>query len=331
MRRLAPSIAVLLVGLHMVSAAAGADLGLITGGAGGTYYQFGQDLKRLVKPAAIELTVHPSKGSVDNIFAVSEQRGVQLGIVQSDVLAFVGEQQGDPALSRITERIRMVFPLYDEEVHVLARRDITSFEQLAGKRVAIGAEGSGTYLTARWLFKLAEVRPGEMLALDGAVALADLKAGRIDALVYVAAHPVGFLQHQIGATDGLALVPIIHASILDAYAAVEIPADVYDWQPTAVRTVAVKAVLVSSDPSGPDCETLGRFARQVAAGMDWLAQHGHPTWKRVDVDVPLPGWEQSECVRKHMAGQTTADESPAASAAERNPVADAIKDALDRR
>ena len=49
------------------------------------------------KPPAhgFNLTVHPSKGSVDNIFAVYQRPGVQMGIVQSDVLAFVSRVETD--------------------------------------------------------------------------------------------------------------------------------------------------------------------------------------------------------------------------------------------
>src|SRR2546426_12031973 len=80
------------------------DMGLITGGDKGTYYQFGLDLQKLVKPAGINLTVHPSKGSIENIYAVYQRPGVPMGIVQSDVLAFVSRVQSDPVLQRIARR-----------------------------------------------------------------------------------------------------------------------------------------------------------------------------------------------------------------------------------
>ncbi|MGH7360922.1 MAG: TAXI family TRAP transporter solute-binding subunit, partial [Candidatus Methylomirabilales bacterium] len=67
--------------------AAAADMGLITGGEKGTYYQFGLNLQKLVKQKEINLTVHNSKGSVENILAVYQRPGVQMGIVQADVLA----------------------------------------------------------------------------------------------------------------------------------------------------------------------------------------------------------------------------------------------------
>lgn len=143
------------------------DLGLITAGENGTYYQFGLDLKKLVKPRGINLDVYSSRGSVENIFAVHQQRPrVQMGIVQLDVLWFVAAQQSNPTVTQIARNTRMVFPLFDEEVHVVGRQQIGSFDELAGKRVAVGPEGSGTTLTARLLFKLAEVVPAEMVPID---------------------------------------------------------------------------------------------------------------------------------------------------------------------
>jgi uncharacterized protein len=157
-------VALALIMAFLIAGNAGAaeDLGLITGGEKGTYYQFGLDLQKLVKPAGFDLAVYPSKGSAENIFAVYQRPGVQMGIVQSDVLAFVARVESDPILKQIAKKTRMVFPLYNEEVHLLGRRDITTFDELAGKRVAIGREGSGTYLTARLLFKLSEVTPSQI-------------------------------------------------------------------------------------------------------------------------------------------------------------------------
>src|SRR6266403_2011219 len=215
------------------------DMGLITGGEKGTYYQFGLDLQKLVKPAGINLNVFPSKGSIENVYAVYQRPGVPMGIVQSDVLAFVSRVQTDQTLQRIAKKTRMVFPLYNEEIHLLGKKGIADFDDLAGRRVAIGRDGSGTYLTARLLFKLSEVAPAEMVPIDTGEALAELPAG------------------------------------------------VYPWQPTAINTAAVKAVLVSFDFRRRDCDNVGRFAQLMSRGLDSLQKNGHAKWKVVDLNYPL--------------------------------------------
>ena len=318
-------VAVLIVAAGTQSSAA--DLGLITGSDKGTYYQFGLNLQTLVKPQGVDLTVYPSKGSIETIHAVYQRPGVQMGIVQADVLAFVARVQSDPVLKRIASKTKMVFPLYNEEIHVLGRREIKDFDDLADKRVAVGREGSGTYLTSRLLFKVSEVAPKEMVPIDTDEALAELKAGRIDAMFYVAGYPVKLLTEKVSAEDGLALIPITNKSILEFYSGVEIPANTYTWQPAATRTAAVKAVLVSFDFRRKDCDTVGRFAQIVSSNTEWLMKNGHPKWKSVDLDAPLKGWEQYDCVAKYTR-KATRPSTAAAKAASSNPVLDAIKEML---
>lgn len=182
------ALGLLVIGFATTSAAA--ELGIITGGERGTYYQFGLNLRDLARNHGIAMNVYSSKGSVENIYAVYQRPTTQMGIVQADVLAFVGRLQANPVLKRIAKKTRMVFPLYNEEIHILARNELTEFDDLAERRVAIGREGSGTYLTARLLFNVSEVTPREMLPIDTDEALAELKAGRIDAMFYVAGYPV---------------------------------------------------------------------------------------------------------------------------------------------
>src|SRR5438874_5038690 len=232
---------VLSIGTAVPSSAV--DMGIVTGSEKGTYYQFGLNLKTLAKRHDINLSVATSTGSVENIFAVYQRPATQLGIVQSDVLAFVTRVGTDPALKRIASKIRMVFPLYNEEIHILARKSIADFDDLADKRVAVGREGSGTYLTARLMFKVAEVEPREMVNVDTDEALAELKAGRIDAMFYVAGAPVKLFAESVTGADDLTLVPVTNKRITEFYPAAEIAANTYRWQPKALSTVAVKAVL----------------------------------------------------------------------------------------
>ena len=310
------------------SARAANELGIITGGERGTYYQFGLNLQRLGKQAGVDLSVATSKGSIENVFAVYQKPNTQLGIVQSDVLAFVARVQSDPVLKRIAKKTKMVFPLYNEEIHVLGRKEITDFDDLTDRRVAIGREGSGTYLTSRLLFKVSDVAPKEMVLIDTDEALAALKAGRIDAMFYVAGYPVKLLSEGVTEADGLALIPITNKSITEFYTSAEIPAGTYPWQPQVLNTVAVKAVMISFDFRRKDCDIIGQFAQSISTNLSWLVKNGHPKWKSVDLDAPLKGWEQYDCVAKYMrkpGGPPAAVLKPANS----NPVMDAIKDLLN--
>jgi len=316
----------ILILLSVSTISFGIDLAIMTGSAKGTYYQFGLNLKELVKDRDIRLRVNNSTGSIENLYAVYQRPYTQMGIVQSDVLAFVSRLQSDPTLKRIASKTKMIFPLYNEEVHLLGRRELADFDDLAGKRVAIGKEGSGTYLTAKLLFEVSDVKPGEMVALGTDEALAQLKAGDIDAMFYVAGFPVKLFEGDVTEEDGLALIPITNKSIVEFYPIAEIPAKTYRWQQEAVDTVAVKAVLVSFNFRRANCEYVGKFAQILSENLDWLRENGHPKWRFVDLDYPLKGWEQYDCVKKYLVKKPEDTPKPTVDI---NPILKAVKDILD--
>jgi len=323
----------ILVGLCTNAAAIDvtAELALIAGGEGGTYYNVVQDLKKLASAGGINLTVYTSNGSMDNVVAVIQKPTIHLGIVQSDVLSLVNDVSARTPLRQLgNNSLRVVFPLHTEEVHVIGRRGLRDFVDLNDRRVAIGPEGSGMHLTARNLFNLAAVRPREILSVGIVEALNQLRTGRVDALVYVAGSPIALLRERIAAADGLVLLPVSDQRVLEAYDMVEIPGGTYPWQATPVKTVLVKAVLVTSHRDGGNCETIARFAQQIVNGMPWLRQHGHPKWNTVDLNYRLKGWEQYDCVSSYLARSRNDASMPAASPDDHNPIFEAIRDFLGR-
>lgn len=307
------------------------EMNLMTGREKGTYYQFGLNLQQLVKPKGIELGVQPSTGSIENLYAVYQRPNTQVGIVQSDVLAFVTRVQSNPLLVRIAQKTKLVFPLYNEEVHVVGKQGIADFDALQGKRVAVGEDGSGTYLTARLLLEVTQVKPAQVLTIGTDEALAKLKSGEIDAMFYVAGLPVKLFSDGISASDGLALIPVTNPKASEFYQQIAIPAGTYPWQPADVTSVAVKAVLVSYDFRGANCDSVGQFAKILYENLPWLRQNGHPKWKSVDLNYPLKGWEQYDCVRRHLARSPAAPAptAPAKPPAAINPVMDAVKQMLN--
>lgn len=221
----------------------------------------------------------------------------------------------------------MVFPLYNEEIHLVGRSGVKKFADLQGKRVAIGQEGSGTYLTVRLLFEISGIIPSEMVTIGTNDALSQLKTGQIDAMFYVAGYPVQLFINEINNSDDLALIPIQNEAIAEFYPQTVIPADTYAWQHEEVSTMAVKAVLVSFNFRGDHCENVGQVGRQIYEKLDWLQQHGHPKWNVVNLDASLKGWEQYDCVRNKLV-KRPAVSRPAAT--EINPVLEAIKDVLQQ-
>ncbi len=310
-----------------VSPAAAVKLGIVTGGPKGTYYQFGLNLQELMKQRGYDydLEVFNSTGSVENIYAVFKRPGVQLGIVQSDVLAFVAKVQTNPALKRIAQKIKMVFPLYNEEIHLVGKNDINDFDELEGKRVAIDKEGSGTYLTAKLLFEISRIKPAELVPVGTEEALEQVKAGTLDAMFYVAGYPVKLFKENVHDGDRLKLIPITNKNVAEFYPQAVIPAGTYEWQKEDVSTAAVKAVLITYDYRLKQCGEVGQFAKILYENVGWLRQNGHPKWKNVDLSEQVKGWEQYECVRRELSGVRPVELPKSKDV---NPVLEAIKELL---
>ncbi|MFO0390053.1 MAG: TAXI family TRAP transporter solute-binding subunit, partial [Alphaproteobacteria bacterium] len=152
--------------------------------------------------------------------------------------------------------LRMLFALHSEPFTVITRRDakIKDFDDLKGKRVDLGAPGSGMRATIEELMN----RKGwsnktfsgvvDLKSNDQAEALCN---GTIDAMVYAGGHPNGAVQQVTSACDTKIVDvtgPVIDAMIAENpfYARAIIPANMYKGNAVDVRTFGVKAVLVTS-------------------------------------------------------------------------------------
>jgi TRAP transporter TAXI family solute receptor len=299
------------LGLAAVEAgAAETTTTIMTGKTTGTYIRFGQDIAGVARHFGLELTVAPSAGSLENVEAVLRRPRTPLGIVQSDVLDFVATFADDPELRKTASQMRMVFPLYTEEVHLLAGPDVRSLGDLAGKRVAVGSPNSGTLLTATLVLGTAGVEPAEEVEIDTDEALAALRNGQVDAMFYVAGRPARLFAQNVTEADKLHLVPITDPEVVEVYQRSLIPAGTYPWQKDEVATVGVRAVLMTYDYSRRTayqraaCDTVGKIARMVASNLDWLrgAGRGHPKWQEVDLSAEQVQWQRSACAEEGLRG-----------------------------
>ena len=297
---------------------------VMTGGATGTYIQIGRDLSGLMAQCGQTLDVVETAGSLENFMAVRQRRNTQFGIVQNDVLEYLKTYSAnDPDVARAIYGVRIAFPLYDEEVHLLATSDIDSVADLAGKRVAIGVENSGTFLTASLVLDLTGTEPAERRLIAPADALPALKAGDIDAFFYVAGAPTALFAE--GDIDGerFGLVPIADDTLSSVYAEATIPANTYPFQPEPVEGIAVKALLMTFDyePRGnsyqqQSCRAVSDLSHLMLTRLPELQENGHPKWKNVDLqDIP-PGWDIGNCVNEGLQpGYEIQCTAPLASAA----------------
>jgi TRAP transporter TAXI family solute receptor len=289
------------------------ELTILTGSEQGTYYAVARDLERLleeiVPDSGVDLDVVPSQGALQNAMEVLRHEAIHLSITQLDVVSYLSIYgKAHEEARRVVDGLQYVLPLYDEEVHLLARPPIQGIAGLRGKRVAIGEPGSGTTVTALTLLHLAGVKPRDVHTLEMSRALDALKKGEIDALFAVVGAPARQLVEQVSAGDGLSLLPIRLQPHADdaALAAVYVPrtiaAGTYPWQEGAVETVSIKSGVVASGTVR--CEAIGAFARLALDHLDWLRRNGHPKWQSVTLDraAILAHPRVSRCVAARLAG-----------------------------
>ena len=338
------SVAVLaLCGLMAVAApstAQGIERNILTGGPTGTYIQFGRNIADAAARCGVTVNVQESAGSLENFLGVRLRRHTQFGIVQSDVLEYLNTFAAeDSELARAVQGVRIAFPLYNEEVHILASRDIATLPDLAGRRVSIGVEDSGTFLTASLVLDLAQVVPAERVMQNADESLRLLLAGEIDAFFYIVGAPSAIFQSAEIDPERFHLLPITDPTLQAVYLPTQIPAGAYPFQPDPVDVIAVKAVLMTYEYNPrrnayhyESCQAVSDIAHVISTQFRELQANGHPKWQQVDLTDLPPGWDVGTCVNAGLSPRYRLDcQGPMAAAASVAPTAESDANRAYRR
>ncbi len=280
-RRLAIQAAIAVLALAVLAAAAHwleplppRHLVLATGPEGGYYHALGERYRERLARDGITVTVRTTRGAVENLELL------RAGPPAADA-AFVQGGVGGAAADEGLESLGSVF---HEPVFVFARRSlgISRLSDLAGRQIAIGPPGSGTRALALALlaFNGLDLRPSETLPLAGREARDALRSGRIDAAVFVIAHPLPSLA-ELFADPALELIGFDRAEAYRmrfAYlATVRLPAGAIDLPrdipPRDLQLVAPVAALVVQDGLHSALKNLlARAARDIHGGTQLFAE-----------------------------------------------------------
>lgn len=241
-------------------AAGGSVMTMGTGGSAGTYYGYGGILGNQIKTSAgITVNVVSTDGSKANILGI-DAGNYQLGTVQSDVMAYAAAGTRSFEEGGALDSFRVIGGLYAEAVQLVTMDpSIKSVADLRGKKVSIGAPGSGVYYNAIDILGAAGLTEADIVAQKQSFAdSADaLKDGKIDAAFIVAGAPTPAVTELCTASSAY-LVPIdgdVAANLIEAspyYTSYKIPANTYKGQTEDVTTVTVKATLIVSTSAGED-------------------------------------------------------------------------------
>nr|WP_247515946.1 ABC transporter substrate-binding protein [Bradyrhizobium sp. 190] len=275
---------------------------LMTGSFGSTYAQVGADLASVLdNGTALRILPVMGRGSVQAVADILLLKGVDAGIVRKDTLSYLDRKD---FAKDIRNQFVYVAKMFNEEMHVLAPKTITSIRDLDGKTVVVDLPDSSTFVTAINVFDRLGIRP-HLIYQEPRLAVDMLRKGEVDAIVAIEGKPVQWLN-QI--TDrNLHLVPVDYAKPLheeylpSKLSSADYPNLVADGG--SVETIAAEAVLASYNWA-PNSDRYRRLSLLVDTMFDKVAQLQrppfHPKWKEMAPRATVSGWTRFKAAQEWL-------------------------------
>jgi TRAP transporter TAXI family solute receptor len=261
MRRLVSvCVAVLFVIGAVASVQAADHLVIATGGTAGTYYPFAGAMSNIwnTKIKDMNVTAQTTGGSVENVRLINK-KDVELALAQSDTLDQAWN--GLEAFKEPFKGMSAIATMFPEIVQIVVRADspIKTFPDLKGKKVGVGAPGSGTEASYRQTLEAYGMKREDVNSqyLSFAESAEAFKDKHIDAFYVIAGIPVSAIM-DVSMQNEIRILPLsadITAKLIQKYtflAAVKIPANTYRGQTEDVPTVAVNSVLIAGNQLKPE-------------------------------------------------------------------------------
>lgn len=290
-------LAVILATLMLCTLFAGCGKGsmsMATGGTSGTYYGFSGVVTQVLneKLDKIDIAVESTGASKANIQLV-QQGGAQFAIVQNDVMSYAYNAEdmfeGEDPITNFSA----IACCYPEQCQIIANKDITSIEDLKGKKVSVGSAGSGVEFNARQILDAYGITFDDIDVNNQSFAdSADsLKNGTIDAAFITAGAPTTAVT-ELSSTFDFNVLPIDDehvATLKDKYGfytPVTIPGGTYKCVEDDIQTVAVMATFIASNDV-PE-ETVYEFTKGLFDYKDEIAA-SHTKGELLDPETAVSG------------------------------------------
>lgn len=261
---------------------------IATGSPTAVYYAVGTALAGLIEQEMpdVDAQVLVTAASAENVELVSTD-GAEIGFTQADILVSGG---GPPPELAALARV------YDDLLHLVVRADspIRTLEDLKGKRVSVGARGSGTVVTVGRLLSVARMSAAGVVdqkELNLDESLLALSRKEIDAFFFSGGLPVEGIKQfrgQARIVDLSKSAGDLRSAYGDVYEVRAVPTSVY--QMPAVATIAVPNLLVV--PASMPDDLAYDLTRLLMERRDVLAA-AHPAAERLDIrsaiaTLPVP-------------------------------------------
>ena len=236
-------------------------LNIGTGGTAGTYYPIGGAIAEVLNKEipGMNASAQSTGASVANINMLRDG-AVDLATVQNDI-TYYAVNGTEMFQDKKVDGLQGIAALYPETCQfvTLQSSGIKSIADLKGKRVAVGAAGSGVEANARQILEAYGVTYDDIdeQFLSFAEGASALKDGNVDVAVLTAGYPTASVQ-DIASQNPVRLLPV-DDHVADAliakypfYTKTVIPAGTYAGFDEAVPGVSVMAMLVAGPSINAD-------------------------------------------------------------------------------
>ena len=230
------------------------EITIFTGGTGGVYFPLGSKYAELLNKYAgdiVTASARTSGASVANARALAEGKANVI-LIQNDIAYYAYHGLYMFKETGKINVMRGLATLYPETIQFVVRADspIKSLYDLAGKRVAVGAAGSGTAVACEQILRAAGIWDKiEKVWAPFREAASMLKLGEVDCAMLVAGVPTPAVS-EIATTTPVRILPIpdeilkkLHEQGYVFYIRQVVPKDTYNGMTEDVPTVAVLAMI----------------------------------------------------------------------------------------
>lgn len=236
------------------AASANQSLSISTGGTGGVYYPIGGGFAELISKhldgytAVAEVT----GASVENM-ALIHRGDTTMALALADTVYQAYHGKGQFEGRRQVKNARALASIYPNVLQIVtpAESDIKSLQDLKGKRVSVGAPGSGTEVNARAVLESNGITQNDIRAqrLNFNETADALRDGDIDAGVWSVGPPTSSIM-SLAASRNIRLVPLTDEEANKAierepvFAQFTLPGNTYEGVTNDTATLGIPNVLV---------------------------------------------------------------------------------------
>jgi len=266
-------------------------ISILTGGTGGTYYPLGGSFAEIIKDeTGIDTNAETSGASAENMTTI-KNGDAEVAFSQTDIASYAVDGKLMFENNKV-DNVKAIATLYPETIQIVTTKEsgISSVEDLKGKKVSVGAPGSGTVANAEQILEVHGMTFDDIekqdLSFDESTQ--GIQDGTIDAAFVTAGTPTGAVE-SLGATEDVVIVPIEQDkidSIIEKYpfyVKEEIPSGTYGLE-SGVTTVAVQAMLVASSDLSDD--VVYDITKAIFENLDKVT---HAKGKLIKVENALNG------------------------------------------